>query len=77
MPMIQVTLTKGRTPEQLRALAQALTAATQEALGDAPERIRVSLTECEPDLRFVGGESLADPGRSSSRWPTLQLNRTW
>ncbi|MUL79013.1 tautomerase family protein [Mycolicibacterium sp. CBMA 226] len=60
MPMIQVTVIKGRTPKQLRALAQALTGAAQEALGVAPERIRVALTECEPHLSFVGGESMAE-----------------
>jgi hypothetical protein len=33
MPLIQVTLAKGRSPEQLRALGEALTAATEEAVG--------------------------------------------
>ncbi|GAA4707851.1 hypothetical protein GCM10023215_56180 [Pseudonocardia yuanmonensis] len=60
MPLIQVTLAKGRSPEQLRALGEALTTAAEEAVGAKRESIRVVLTECEPELWFAGGESLAD-----------------
>ncbi|MCF7549574.1 4-oxalocrotonate tautomerase family protein [Pseudonocardia sp. WMMC193] len=60
MPLIQVTLAKGRSPEQLRALGEALTTAAEEAIGAKRETIRVVLTECEPELWFAGGESLAD-----------------
>ncbi|MCE0768070.1 tautomerase family protein [Pseudonocardia kujensis] len=59
MPLIQVTLAKGRTPAQLQALGEALTAAAEEAIGARRESIRVVLTECEPDHWFAGGESLA------------------
>lgn len=57
MPLIQVTLARGRTPEQLQALGEALTAAAEEA---RRESIRVVLTECEPEHWFVGGETLAE-----------------
>ncbi|MDN5861155.1 MAG: 4-oxalocrotonate tautomerase family protein [Pseudonocardia sp.] len=67
MPLIQVTLAKGRTPEQLRALGQALTAAAEQAIGARRESIRVVLTECEPELWFAGGESLADLRTSGKR----------
>ena len=60
MPLIQVSLAKGRSPEQLRALGEALTTAAEEAIGAKRETIRVVLTECEPELWFAGGESLAD-----------------
>ncbi|MGQ0575471.1 MAG: tautomerase family protein [Pseudonocardia sp.] len=66
MPLIQVTIGAGRTPEQLTALAKALTDAAEAAIGAKRESIRVVLTECEPELWFVGGESLAalrDSGR--------------
>jgi 4-oxalocrotonate tautomerase len=59
MPLIQVTLARGRTPEQLTAFAQALTTAAEEALGAKRETVRVVLTECEPENWYVGGESLA------------------
>lgn len=60
MPLIQVTLAKGRSPEQLRALGEALTTAAEETVGAKRESIRVVMTECEPELWFAGGESLAD-----------------
>lgn len=59
MPMIEVTLGKGRSPEQLAALGAALTRAAQDAIGAKPETIRVVLRECEPEHWFVGGESMA------------------
>lgn len=59
MPLIQVTIAAGRSPEQLTALARALTDATERAIGASRESIRVVLIECEPEHWFVGGESLA------------------
>jgi 4-oxalocrotonate tautomerase len=67
MPLIQVTLAKGRSPEQLQALGEALTAAVEGAIGAPRESIRVVLTECEPRHWFVGGETLADLRASGKR----------
>ena len=67
MPMIQVTLARGRSPEQLKALGEALTKAAEESIGAKPESVRVVLNECEPELWFVGGESLADLRASGRR----------
>jgi 4-oxalocrotonate tautomerase len=67
MPLIQVTLAKGRSPEQLAALGAALTRAAQEAIGAAPESVRVVLHECEPQHWFVGGESLEELRTSGRR----------
>jgi 4-oxalocrotonate tautomerase len=60
MPLIQVTLARGRSPEQLAELGRALTRAAQESIGAKPETIRVVLNECEPEHWFVGGESMAE-----------------
>ena len=60
MPLIQVTLARGRSPEQLAALGRALTKAAEEAIGAKPETVRVVLRECEPEHWFVGGESIAE-----------------
>jgi 4-oxalocrotonate tautomerase len=60
MPLIQVTLARGRTPEQLAALGKALTEAAMDSIGAKPESIRVVLRECEPEHWFVGGESMAE-----------------
>ncbi|MCF7550759.1 2-hydroxymuconate tautomerase [Pseudonocardia sp. WMMC193] len=59
MPLVQVTLARGRTPEQLRALGELLTAAVEEAVGAPRASVRVVLSECEPEHWFVGGETLA------------------
>jgi 4-oxalocrotonate tautomerase len=67
MPLIQVTLVKGRSPELLQALGEAVTAATEEALSVPRESVRVVLTECEPDHYFVGGVTRADLPASGSR----------
>lgn len=67
MPLIQVTIARGRTPEQLEALAHALTDATEQSIGANRESIRVVLTECEPERWFVGGESLAQLRASGRR----------
>jgi len=60
MPLIQVTLARGRSPEQLKALGEALTKAAEESIGAKPESVRVVLNECDPEHWFVGGESLAE-----------------
>ena len=59
MPFIQVTLARGRSPEQLAALGKALTQAAQDTIGAPPESVRVVVSECEPEHWFVGGESMA------------------
>lgn len=67
MPLIQVTIGTGRTPEQLHALGQALTGAAEQALGAKRESIRVVITECAPEHWFVGGETLAELRASGRR----------
>lgn len=67
MPLIEVTLARGRDPEQLAALGRALTRAAEEAIGADPATIRVILRECEPEHWFVGGESLARLRASGQR----------
>lgn len=58
MPLVQITLAKGRTPEQLQALGAAVTDAVHAAIDAPPGNVRVVITECEPEHWFVGGESL-------------------
>jgi 4-oxalocrotonate tautomerase len=67
MPLVQITLARGRTAEQLQALGEAVTAAVHEAVGAPRENVRVVITECEPEHWFVGGESLAELRASGRR----------
>jgi 4-oxalocrotonate tautomerase len=67
MPLVQITLARGRTAEQLQALGEAVTAAVHEAVGAPLENVRVVINECEPEHWFVGGESLAELRASGRR----------
>ncbi len=67
MPLVQITLARGRTPEQLAALGAAVTAAVEESIGAPRGNVRVVLRECEPEHWFVGGESLAQLRASGER----------
>ncbi|MGV0993235.1 MAG: 2-hydroxymuconate tautomerase [Mycobacterium sp.] len=55
MPLIQVTLVEGRSPEQLRALISSLTAAVTDSIGAPKEAIRVVLNEV-PDTHWAAGD---------------------
>ena len=67
MPLVQITLARGRTPDQLAALGQEVTDAVARAVGAPPGNVRVVVTECEPEHWFVGGESLAELRASGQR----------
>jgi 4-oxalocrotonate tautomerase len=60
LPLIQVHLGAGRTPEQKRALLGTLTEAAHSSLGTPIESIRVWIVEVAPEEYMAGGELLAD-----------------
>lgn len=55
MPLIQVTMREGRTPEQLRAMISALTSAVVESLGAPKESVRVVVAEV-PGTHWAAGD---------------------
>lgn len=60
MPLIHVSMARGRTEAQKRALLAALTQAAQDAI-DAPiGSIRVWITEVDAGDYMAAGEVLAD-----------------
>lgn len=60
MPIIDVSLSPGRTTEQIQGLARAITSATSEALQIAPERVRVLMREV-PDTHWAtAGHTIAE-----------------
>lgn len=64
MPLINVHMARGRTPEQKRALMAAITQAAVDTL-DAPlASVRVWIDEFEPEEFMAGGETLAERSRS-------------
>lgn len=59
MPIIDVTLARGRSPEQLNDLIGALSQAAHDAIGAPLESVRVILREVEPTHFAAGGVTLA------------------
>lgn len=67
MPLVQISLARGRTPEQLKTLGEAVTAAVSESIGAPVGTVRVILQECDPDLWFIGGETMTALRESGRR----------
>lgn len=61
MPVIRVELFTGRTVEQKRALARALTDATVATLGARPDSVDVIFTDVEKSDWATGGRLWSDP----------------
>jgi 4-oxalocrotonate tautomerase len=55
MPIIEVNLTAGRSPEQLRTLITRLTDAAQDAIGSERDTIRVIIREV-PRTHYAAGD---------------------
>lgn len=66
MPIIDVSLSPGRTQEQLRALVRELTAATHTALGVPPDRVRILLREV-PDTHWATGGVTIEQAKEAGR----------
>lgn len=60
MPIIQVTMLEGRSPDQKRDFMARLTSAAVEALGSDPQSVRIVLNEVSPDHFGVAGESMTE-----------------
>ncbi len=55
MPLVEVTIVQGRSPEQLRALISGLTAAVCESVGAPKESVRVVVREV-PATHWAAGD---------------------
>lgn len=60
MPLAHISLARGRSDEEKRALLQAVTQAIHESVGAPIPSIRVWITEFEATEFMAGGETLAD-----------------
>jgi 4-oxalocrotonate tautomerase len=60
MPIINVQMLSGRTPEQKGALIKELAEATIRALGVPEDAVRIVLTEVETEHWGVGPRTMAD-----------------
>jgi 4-oxalocrotonate tautomerase len=60
MPLIQITLLKGRTTEQKRKIAQRMTDVLVEEAKTAKEGVVVTFVDVEKDSYARGGELMLD-----------------
>ena len=60
MPLIEVSIARGRTPEQLRALIGALHRAAENSVGAAPDNTTVIVREVEHEHWSRGDQTIAE-----------------
>jgi 4-oxalocrotonate tautomerase len=60
MPLVQVHMAEGRSPDQKRALLEAITDAVVDSIGAPRDSVRVWITEMAATDFMAGGELLAD-----------------
>jgi len=60
MPLVNVHMATGRTPEQKAALLGAITDAMEQHIGAPRESVRVWISEFSPSDYMAGGELLID-----------------
>jgi 4-oxalocrotonate tautomerase len=63
MPFVEITLTEGRSPDQLRTLITRLTDATETSLDAPRDTIRVVVREVPPTHYAAGDVTLAESRR--------------
>jgi 4-oxalocrotonate tautomerase len=60
LPLIEVSIARGRTPEQLRTLIGALHRAAENSVGAAPENTTVIVREIEHEHWSRGDQTIAE-----------------
>jgi 4-oxalocrotonate tautomerase len=60
LPLIEVSIARGRTPEQLRSLIGALHRAAEDSVGAAPENTTVIVREIEHEYWSRGDQTIAE-----------------
>ncbi|MEI2810417.1 MAG: 2-hydroxymuconate tautomerase [Nocardioides sp.] len=66
MPLIEVTLVEGRTPEQLRSMISAVTTAVSETVNSPVENIRVVIREV-PTTHWAAGDVTIAESRAATQ----------
>jgi len=63
MPLVQISIMEGRSPERIEALIKNVTATISETLDSPTENIRVFITELPKTHWGIGGKSAKQLGR--------------
>ena len=72
MPLIDVSIARGRSPELRRAFIEAVHRAAEETVGAAPENITVIVREVEPALWSRTNQTVAERTAAASAAPEPQ-----
>ena len=73
MPLVDVTVTEGRDPAQLRELIAQLHRAVESSLGANPQSIRVIVREVPRTHWAAGGRTLAERDAAEADQPAPAL----
>lgn len=60
MPLIDISIARGRSPEQLRAFIDAVHRAAEETVGAAPENVTVIVREIEHEHWSRSNRTIAE-----------------
>ncbi len=66
MPLVQIHLLKGRSPEEQKKLLAAVTQAIHDSIGAPMPTIRVWINEMSPDGYMVAGELASERKKPST-----------
>lgn len=66
MPLIDVSIARGRTPEQLRSLISALHRAAEESVGALPENTTVIIREVSTEHWSKADQTIAERNAAAS-----------
>ena len=66
MPLIDVSIARGRTPEQLRALVAALHEAAVRSIDAVPDNVTVIVRQIEPELWARNDTTIAERAAGAS-----------
>lgn len=72
MPLIDISIARGRSPEQLRAFMAAVEAAAVETVGATPENITVIVREVERAHWARTGVTIAERDLAATTGPSAQ-----
>ncbi len=65
MPLVEVSLAQGRSPEQIRAMLAEVHASVERSLAVPGASIRVIVREIPPEHWLSGGQTLAEKAAGS------------
>ena len=70
MPLIEVSIARGRTPEQLRSLIREQHLAAEKAVGAVPDNTTVIIREIEHEHWSRGNQTIAERNAAATHHAT-------